>query len=242
MNTNYRKKIYPEYASRMQDASPVFNKNEAVRWGKAYDTYLRGWLPDRKNAAVLDVGCGGGNLLYFFRSREYRNVKGIDISHEQINLARQVHDDVVETDNIKFLESQENKYDLIIGLDIVEHYQKDEVLRFLEACYNALNSGGCLILQTPNAESPWGTHHRYHDFTHEIGFNPNSLKRLISLVGLSDIEFREAGPVVHGIVSLLRYLIWKVIHICLLLWNLVETGSKGSGIYTRVFLIKGKKI
>lgn len=242
MKTNYRKKIYPEYASRMQDATPIFNKDKAIRWARAYHNFLKGWLPDNKNAVILDIGCGGGKLIYFFKSRGYKNLQGVDISPEQVSLARQVHDDVVEADCIKFLEYHKKKYDLIIGLDIVEHFTKDEMLRFLRACYKALYPSGCLIFQTPNAESPWGTHHRYNDFTHEIGFNPNSLKRLMSIFGLSEIEFRQAGPVVHGILSFGRYILWKTIHICLLLWNLAETGSKGSGIYTRVFLIKGKKI
>jgi len=199
--TDYRRRIYREYASRMQDASLVFDEAEAARWGQAYDTFLKGWLPGSKDAAILEVACGGGKLLYFFKCRGYNDLQGVDISPEQVTLACQVTEDVFEGDAIKFLASHRERYDLIIGLDIVEHFQKDEALRFLDACFNSLRSGGRLVLQTPNAESPWGTHHRYNDFTHEIGLNPNSLERLFSLVGFSDIMSREAGPVVHGMAS-----------------------------------------
>ena len=51
------------------------------------------------------------------------------------------------------------------------------------------------------------------------------------------IERREARAVVHSVLSLGRFLLWKGIWIFLALWNLAETGSVGSGIYTRVFLI-----
>jgi len=239
--SDYRTRIYKKYASLMQDAPLAFDENDAKGWGRLYDTYFRGWLPEKKEAAILDVACGGGKLLYFFKSREYTNLSGVDISPEQVALSRQVIEHVVGADAIEFLESHENKYDLIAGLDIVEHFKKDEVLRFLDACHNALRRGGHLVLQTPNAESPWGTMHRYHDLTHEIAYDPNSLKRLLAVCGFDKIECRQAGPVVHGVLSLGRYLIWRTIWLALALWNLAEMGSKGSGIYTRMFLITGRR-
>jgi hypothetical protein len=131
-------------------------------------------------------------------------------------------------------------------LDIIEHLVKLEVMRFLDASYKALKPGGRLILQTPNAESPWGSQHRYNDFTHEVGFNPNLLSRLLNLAGFQSMECRETGPVPSGysLISSLRYLIWQSIRLGLKVWNLAETGSAGSGVFTRVFLatgVKGKK-
>ena len=238
---DYRTRIYKEYASRMQDASSVFDKAKAERWGVAYDTFLKGWLPEKKDAAILDVACGGGNLLFFFKCRGYTNLQGVDVSPEQVLLARQAAGNVVESDAIQFLEAHSGRYDLVIGLDIVEHFKKDEVLRFLDACYNSLRPGGRVVLQTPNAESIFGMKIRYGDFTHEVGFSPNSLGWLLALCGFSQVVSREAGPVVHGIVSLGRYLLWKVIRAALVLYNLSETGDRGSGIYTRVFLMSGIK-
>jgi len=239
--TDYRKRIYKEYASRMQDAPSLFDEGEAIRWGKAYDAYFKGWLPEQKGAAILDVGCGGGKLLYFFKSRTYKNLFGVDVSPEQIALARQITENVVGEDAIAFLQSHKEKYDLITGLDIVEHFKKEEVLRFLDACYGALRPEGRLILQTPNAESPWGLKIRYGDFTHEVAFDPNILVRLLSTVGFSKMNIRECGPVIQGLLSFCRNCVWKIIHSGLVIWNLAETGSKGSGIYTRVFLITGTK-
>jgi len=239
--TDYRTRIYKEYASRMQDTPIVFDEVEAVRWGRAYDTFLKGWLPE-KNVAILDVACGGGKLLHFFKSRGYTDLQGVDVSPEQVTLSKQVTENITEVNSIDYLEEKKESYDFITGLDIIEHFQKSEVLKFLDASYGALKPGGRIILQTPNAESPWGMTHRYNDFTHEIAFNPNSLKRLLSLCGFFEIESREAGPVIHGVVSLGRYLIWKAIRVGLAIWNLAETGSRGSDIYTRVFLISGRKL
>ncbi len=238
---DYRTRIYNQYASKFQKVPSVFDEKEAIRWGRAYDTYLGKWLPKHKSAAILDLGCGGGKLLHFLKGRGYVNIQGIDVSPEQVSLARQVTDNVIEGDAIDFLKEQKKRYDLITGLDIIEHFKKEEVLLFLDACYSALKGGGRLILQTPNAESPWGAMHRYNDLTHELAFNPFLLEKLLTLAGFSEIDTREAGPVVHGLISFTRNLLWKIIRICLLIWNLAETGSKGSGIYTRVFFITGVK-
>jgi cyclopropane fatty-acyl-phospholipid synthase-like methyltransferase len=192
---------------------------------------------------LVDAACGGGRLLHFFREQGYSHVSGVDISADQIALARQTSTEVTEGDAIAFLEARHGQFDLIAGLDIVEHFQKPEVLRFLDACHGALRSRGRLILQTPNADSPWGMMHRYNDFTHEVAFNPNALSRLMRLVGFGNIETREVGPIPFGysVASTVRYLIWQSIRAAMKVWNVAETGSPGSGVFTRVFLITGVK-
>lgn len=240
---DYRARIYERYASDWQDAAPEFDESGSRRWGKAYRYYLRGWLPDYKEARIVDLACGGGRLLYFLKMQNFTNVRGVDISKEQVQLARQVVPDVIEADVIKFLERHRDTFDLIIGLDIVEHFKKPEVLNFLDACYAALRYNGRLILQTSNADSPWGTMHRYNDFTHELSFGPNSLGRLLRLSGFGEIVARETGPVPLGysLVSTMRYAVWRAIRTSFKIWRLAEMGDMGSGVFTQIFLISGVK-
>jgi SAM-dependent methyltransferase len=238
---DYRARIYKHYASRFMGSGTVFDVSEADRWGRAYDHHFRGWLPKDKNTSIVDVACGGGNLLHFFKRRGYTNVTGVDISPEQIALARQVVPNVVQGDVLSFLQSRPASFDLITGLDIVEHLFKDDVLTFLDACLAALKPRGRLILQTPNAESPWGSTIRYADFTHEVGFEHNSLTRLLRLCGFDHAESRELGPVMYGAASAIRLVVWRAIRMGLKIYNLAETGSTGSGVFTRVFLVAGTK-
>ncbi len=241
--TNYRTRIYENYATNFQDAPKIFDKAAAWHWGRAYRHYLRGWLPDDKNAKIVDLACGGGKLLYFFKRMGYTDITGVDISPEQVRLAKQVTPSVDEANVLEWLEAHPTSFDFITGFDIVEHFHKDEVLRFLDACQAALKPGGRLVLQTPNADSPWGTVYRYGDFTHEVGFNHNALSRLLSLTGFQRIVSRETGPIPigHSVKSTIRYLIWQGIRASLKLWNLAETGGAKSGIFTRVFLITPEK-
>jgi len=239
--TSYRDRIYASYSSRFQDKGPNFDVVAARRWGRAYDWYFRRWLPSDKDAYIVDLGCGAGSLLHFFRERGYSNVAGVDISPEQVSLSRQVVRNVTQDDVLHFLENHKDTIDLITALDLIEHLSKEEVFVFLDGCHAALRRGGRLILQTPNAESPWAASIRYGDFTHEVCFQPSSLTRLMGVTGFISVVGREQGPVPLrcGLGSAARFILWRSLRLSLKLYNIVETGGSGSGILTRVFLMSG---
>ncbi len=243
MKSSYRTRLYSHYGHDFQDAGEVFDVKTAQRWGKAQTYRLRNWLPDSKDVKIIDLACGGGKLLNFFKGNGYNNLQGIDISPDQVSLSRQVVPDVLQGNILEHLRNSPATYDLITAYDIIEHFHKDEVLDFLDGCYAALKPNGRLVLQTCNADSPWGTMHRYGDFTHEVSFNPNVLSRLLKLVGFQMTEAREAGPVPWGysLTCTMRFLMWQLFRAWFILWNLVETGSKGDGVFTRIFLTTGIK-
>jgi len=238
---NYRQRIFKEYTSYSQNLKVPLDSGTIKRWAQGYDTYLKGWLPQRKDASILEVACGSGRLLHFFKVRKYTNITGVDISPEQVQLAKKNVEAVVQADILDFLENVDKTYDLIIGLDIIEHFQKDEVLRFFDACYKALKPQGRIILQTPNAQSPFVPSIFYCDFTHEICFTPKGLQRVLNLCGFHNVQVRETGPVVRGFASALRYVFWRMIRQGLKLWNLIETGNREDSVFTRTFLISAHK-
>jgi SAM-dependent methyltransferase len=190
-------------------------------------------------ASIVDLACGGGRLLYFFKQSGFKNISGVDISPAQIRLASQVVPNVYGANILEWLHKNTACYDLIIGLDIIEHLHKTEVFDILDLCHSALKPGGRLILQTVNCESPWGNIILYGDFSHEVGFTHNSLSRLLKITGFKDVESREIGPVPinYSFLSSCRYILWQFFRIGMKVWNLVETGSSGSGIFTRIFII-----
>jgi 2-polyprenyl-3-methyl-5-hydroxy-6-metoxy-1,4-benzoquinol methylase len=237
--SGYRARLYEQYGEAMQSAPERFDEAAARRWGHAYDWYLRGWLPASKQARIVDLACGYGRLLHFFRERGWRNITGVDISPDQVRRAREVVADVHEANVLDFLEGHRGEFDFITALDLIEHLTKDEALRFLAGCRAALKPGGRLVLQTPNADSPFGMAIRYGDFTHEICFNPNVLSRLLGLYGFAAVEAREVGPVPWGysLTSTLRWGIWQGVRAGLQLWNMAETGDVGSRVLTRNLLM-----
>lgn len=242
-SAEYRKRIFDLYASRSKEDVNSFDLIAARKWGKAYDYFLRQWLPHDKNAQILDVACGGGRLLHFFKEKGYVNLTGVDISPEQVSLSKQVVDQVYEKNILDFLETTNQKFDLIVGLDIIEHLYKAEVFGFLDLCYSRLNNGGRLILATPNADSPFFNSVRYGDFTHENAFTPNALNWVARISGFKQGTARELNPVPlrYGFLSTIRFLLWKIICVGIYAWNIIETGGPGSKVYTRNFLFSALK-
>jgi SAM-dependent methyltransferase len=240
-NDGYRTRVYEHYVSQMKPELLSAGIGSYEAWSHATGKRLKGWLPTDKDAVFLDLACGPGNVLHLLKSAGYRNVTGVDRSPEQVDLARKFGFEVHCTDVFEFLARRSADTDCIVAFDILEHLTKDEMFAFLDACAKALTPGGSLIIQTPNAESPWGMSIRYGDITHEEAFDPASLCHVLKVTGFGEFEARECGPVVHGVVSFGRRVLWLGIRAGLALWNLAETGSRGSGIHTRVFLARVRK-
>lgn len=235
---NYRSRIYQQYSSAVQGVVEVPSLAEMDRWGAPYDSYLRGWLPSDLAAPILDVACGYGRLLRYFAKRGYTNVCGVDVSREQVDIARTISPTVELGEVTEFLGRNHSQFSVITALDIVEHFGKDELLGFLDACHCALRPGGSLIVQTPNADSPWGLGVRYGDFTHEVCLSPQVLQSVLRVCGFRGFEAREQGPVARGPLSLLRAFLWQGYRVSASFRNLVETGSTGNRVFTRVFIAR----
>lgn len=236
---SYREELFANYRTvQALPAKPDLAK--ADHWGEAYDTYLRGWLPANRDARIVDIACGNGYLLRFLLQRGYHNVQGVDISAEQLAVAKQICEQVELLNGTEFLFKHPAAFDLITSLDLIEHLTKNELLQFLRAAFGALRPGGRLILQTPNCASPLGIAVRYSDFTHEIGLNPNSLAWLMRLTGFQDYEAREQGPVSRGLKSSVRWLLWRMLRVSFKARDLIETGA-AQGVYTRVFIASATK-
>jgi 2-polyprenyl-3-methyl-5-hydroxy-6-metoxy-1,4-benzoquinol methylase len=235
----YREVLYRQYRSSQGQAT-VPDLKRVLRWGAAYESYLEGWLPPEKKARVADVACGGGYLLFYLAHLGYTNLVGVDISAEQVATAQALKQNVEYEDAIAFLQRNSVSFDLVLALDIIEHLTKHEVMSFFNAAHGALRPAGRLVVQTPNCASPFGVGQRYADFSHEVGFTPNSMAWMLRLHGFEGIESREQGPVLRGFRSLVRWLLWRVIRLGYCLYDRIETGSS-QRIYTRVFVTSATK-
>ena len=239
MSKNYRKAFYNNYYStKSNKGNDYFNISQSTHWNKATLTRIKDWLPENKNINILDVGCGSGNLLMLFKNQGYADLTGIDISSEQISVAKALNTNInfINIDIKSFLETSKDKFDLITAFDVVEHLDKEELLETLRLIYDRLNDNGLLIIQTPNAESPWFGAVAFGDFTHEWFYTPSSLEDILLKSGFKNYEVKASKPVFTSLKSSIRKILWELINIKYKIENLSETGSIGSGIYSRVFL------
>lgn len=235
----YRDSLYKNYASFFGSIDNKSYLNKTNRDELIFEYYFRGWLPERPDAAICDLGCGDGGLLRFLASRGFSDLTGVDLSPEQIDRARGGPARLLCGDALEHLEGTPGRYDLLVARDVVEHLSKDELLRFFCLARAGLRPGGRLVVQTPNGDAPLVGSVRYGDLTHELCLTPGLLQRLLEHAGFRCCEAREAGPIPRGYspISTARYALWQATRAIIQFYNLIELGNRGSGVFSRVFLL-----
>ena len=231
----------------LYDAYTEHPSHSSVARGAEFDAvhrrHLRGWLPADLEAPVLDLGCGDGHLLAFLSRLGHRQLIGIDRSAAQVERSRQrvPGAEIVLGDGLDLLREREASFGAIVCIDVLEHLTRDELVDTLPRIARALRPGGSLIARVPNADSPFCDAIRYGDLTHEIAFSTAALLHLFRVSGLERAEFRECDPVPKSAKGAVRAFAWRFLRQLVRIWNLVETGSAGPGVYTRVMLARGRR-
>lgn len=223
---SWKEKFYSSYISTRvcgpHDMSPEGIRRHFPDWM----SYFKRALPADKGASILDVGCGFGGFLYFLQTLGYKNVSGVDISPEQVEEAKRLGlQNVFCCDLLDFLGGKDNQYEAVFALDVIEHFGKAEILRFLEVVLRALKPGGVFAVKTSNAASPFGARCRYYDFTHELSFTESSLGGVLLFAGFQSVSLYPAPPVASGLKSGVRLILWKFIERAVKFYMVVESGS-----------------
>jgi len=158
----------------------------------------------KKNAAILECGCGDCSLLIDIKTRyPWCHVKGVDvsISPEAINNCRSLNIDLIQ-ENIEDMDFGEEVYDLIIMNQLIEHLHNPVVV--IEKMKQALKPGRLISIETPDLDgydrkifqkSFWGG---YYFPRHMHLFSSASLREL----------FEKHGFKVLRQVSLVAPIIW----------------------------------
>lgn len=151
------------------------------------------FLEGRVGGRLLEMGCGSAYFATALRRHlpsttfQYH---GVDIEPDAVAVAQQFvkGDDVVKAGSVMDLPYQDDYFDSIIYLDVIEHVQ-DEKKSLLEA-YRVLKKGGTLVLSTPNSAAPFTDtflceymHDHGHMANHRSGFTAAELENLLTNAG-----------------------------------------------------------
>jgi SAM-dependent methyltransferase len=229
---SYRERIYAEY--RQQSSSREADLKSRAPYLRSV---IRNCFPADRDSQVLDLGCGDGALLYFLQEAGYTRCRGVDISPTQAAAARQSGIRIEQGDLIQTLFSTTaESLDVVVTLDVIEHFTKSELLDFADEIYRVLKTGGRWVIHCPNGDSPFFAAVRYGDWTHEQAFTRESLSQLARASGFSSIICYEDRPITHGARSFVRAVLWKALRKFIQIAWIIETGSGGSGIFSRNIL------
>lgn len=239
---NYRDKFYSKYVSTHIDRLYGDLTLDGIeKQFRAWQVYFGGFLPEDKNVKIIDIGCGNGGFVYWLSELGYKNVEGIDMSGEQIEIAGKLGiKNVQQADIKKFLKNKREFYDIIFARDVIEHFNKEEILDILNIVYKSLKQNGKFVCQTVNAENLLWGRLRHGDFTHGTAFTKESASQVLLVIGFRDVKIYPQQPIIHGLKSFIRYFLWKCIEYCLRLYLFIETGL-GKGIFTQNLIVRAEK-
>jgi 2-polyprenyl-3-methyl-5-hydroxy-6-metoxy-1,4-benzoquinol methylase len=239
--SDFREQFYINYVSKFKKyylkSDPGIRKSDWAKYRKKIFPLIKDYS---KSSRILEIGCGEGNILQLLEHEGYLNVFGIDISEEQIEKAKAKGLNVKAVNVFDYLQNNENRFDIIIAFDFVEHFSKEELFRLIGLIFNSLNNSGIFVIHTPNGQGIASQKIIYGDLTHLTIFTPDSLFQLLKLSGFNKISFFETGPVAKNITGVLRLVLWKIIRLLYNFIRLVETGGYEK-VLTQDFICAAKK-
>lgn len=173
-----RKKSIEEY-----DLAYFAERNSAMPHVK---NVIFNLLKKHKVKKILEVAPGAGDLMRTLKKKGY-SVKGIDISATAAKLSGSI---IGSATDMPF---QNESFDCVLGLSIIEHLNKKDGIRFAKEIYRVLKRGGIVFLLTPNFASPMRILHGknwygYSDPTHIQFYTPSGLTSLLEKESFEDVS------------------------------------------------------
>ena len=213
---SWKTRLYDEYISSGQAPVPqkyaVDPLPEQVFGVRAHHirSVIARYLPQDRSSRIVDLACGSGAYLHYLRSSGYTNISGVDVSPEQIGLAHLLGIHNAECRDLlsELSEMDSDSIDAVLAIDILEHLKNDELFDVVDEIFRVLKKGGLCVAHVPNAEGLYGMRVRYADLTHERAFAPKSAEQLFLAIGFTGVQCFEERPVVHGLMSLVRRMLW----------------------------------
>ena len=245
MSVEYRKVLYANYHTT-QSGRASLTSAEALflREKRQFESEILPLLQSvSKSARIFDMGCGSGSLLKGLKEAGYTNVIGMDLSEEQVTMAHNFGvSEVVLGDAMQFFRSSEEQFDIITGMDIIEHFTKDELVELLQLIQSKLKKGGMAIFRTPNMDAPIATAFAIGDFTHENYLNASSAEQVMLSCGFSNVRVVPSFMRVNGFLKEgLRGILYRLLSLRLKFQLFATARSTQKVLFTPNLLIVGVK-
>ena len=237
--TQFRQALYDQYLSTFKD-DRTWERRRAIIQGWC-EKNLQPFLKKlSKQSRVLELGCGQGQVLDFLNKQGFSRVEGVDTSEEQVMAAKRCGLQVYHADVFDFFQTCHHTYDLVLAIDFVEHFTRQELIQLLFGIKEILNKGGHLILRTPNGQGIYAGQVIYGDLTHMTILTPQSLRQILRFTGFEIVSIKESLFLSRGFKRKMRCMLWNLLKIGLNMMRRISSG-KSQDIWTENFICIAKK-
>lgn len=131
----------------------------------------------QEGVKILDVGCGTGANLEMLS--EFGAAEGVDVSAEALDFCRARGLENVKQGEAERLPYEDNAFDLVTGLDVVEHLDND--LAGLKEMRRVLRRNGRALLFVPAFMFLWGVQDDISN--HRRRYTLDDLKKVVRQAG-----------------------------------------------------------
>ncbi len=242
MSYNYRKTLYTDYYQNQSGRRFQLEIEEKMKRDEYHlSKEILPLIPKSKDIAILDIGCGFGSLIRMFKNKGYTKLKGIDLSESQVKVAHAngLNQEIEVADIHQFLSDKTGQFDVITGIDIIEHFSKDELVELLNIIKKSLKPGGIAIFRTPNNDAPFASVYANGDFTHENYMNASSATQLSLSLGFINVEVHASHLEVEGLLKeIIRKITWSILSLGIKLILFATARSTKNVLQTPNMIIK----
>lgn len=114
--------------------------------------YSKRWI--KKDANILDYGCGPGYLIKFLLNAGYKT-SGMDFTHESVDIANEKYKGKNNFRGAYYFDelSCNNQFDVIFNIEVIEHLTDDYLDDMFSKYKQLLTDDGIVIITTPNNQN-----------------------------------------------------------------------------------------
>jgi SAM-dependent methyltransferase len=159
------------------------------------------YVPAGNNLAVLDAGCGPGNMLDRLSSRG--TVTGTDLALPALSFCMSRGYHRVALSKLDLLALKSEQFDLVTAIDVLEHMADDA--GGLREIHRVLRPGGTVVLTVPAFKVLWGDHDDIYG--HYRRYRVSQVGALMASCGFEVLKLSYFQPLYF--VPLLLFRRWK---------------------------------
>lgn len=169
---------------------------------KIFHTLLDKYLK-RADLNILDIGCGSGDMLEYFK--KFGNARGMEMYLPYAEIARERGFDV-KVSTMENWPFGDKKFDVISFFDVIEHIKDDEAA--LKKAYEVLNPEGLAVISVPSFKILWSS----TDIAarHFRRYTKKELERKLKNAGFEIVKSTYfnayLGPLIFAFLFLKRFL------------------------------------